>query len=146
MPPPVLNELLPLTVTPVMVSVPPLFSIPAPPPLAELLPVTVLFDTDPTALTPFCSMPPPPFLPVLPVTTQLVIVKLLPLKIPPPKESLLLPFSVTLVKVSVPLLSTPPPLLAPVTLPPVTVRSLIVTVLPELILSTRLALLPLTVT
>src|SRR5206468_10240429 len=50
----------------------------------------------------------------------------------------------TLVKVSVPLLSTPPPLLpAPVTLPPLMVRLLIATVLPLLILNTRLALLPL---
>src|SRR5229473_922902 len=145
MPPPVLNELLPLTVTLVIVNVPPLFSIPAPPPFGALLPLTVLFVTDPTAPIIFCSMPPPPPLPVLPVTTQLVIVRLPPLKMPPPTESLLLPFRVTLVKVSVPLLSTPPPLLAPVTLPPLTVRLLIVTVLPELILKTRLTLLPLIV-
>src|SRR5436190_24050588 len=143
MPPPVLNELFPLTVTLVMVRVPPLFSIPAPPPLAELLPITVEFDTDPTALTPFCSMPPPPFLPLLPLTTELVTVRLPLLKTPPPNESVLLAFTVTLVKVSVPLLSTPPPLLAPVTLPPVMVRLLIATVLPLLILKTRVALLPL---
>src|SRR5438105_739184 len=143
MPPPVLNELLPLTVTLVLVNVPPLFSTPAPPPLGALFPLTVLLVSD-AVPEPFCSMPPPPVVPVLPLTTLLVTVRLPLLKMPPPKESLLLPFTVTLVRVSVPLLSTPPPLLTPVTLPPVIVRFEIVAVFPELILNTRLRLLPLT--
>src|SRR6266852_3452062 len=101
MPPPVLNELLPLTVTLVIVNVPPLFSIPAPPPVGALLPLTVLVVTDPTAPIIFCSMPPPPPLPLLPVTTQLVIVRLPPLTMPPPTGSFLLQVRVTFVIFSV---------------------------------------------